>query len=138
MRKGKDYWISVYDMFCRDYPELAEEMVDWYPSAQFEIAIKLRNDCRYVYNMLTKVAYNTYDPDEDYELSDEEWKRIFSKRLDDKLRIMHVTQTELAEMTGISQVMISKYITCKAIPSCTNMRKIARALKCSTGEFMNE
>lgn len=138
MKRDRDYWTPVFEMFCRDYPDLAEKTIDWYPSAQYEVTVKLRDDRRYVYNMFTNRAYVNYDPNDDGDLDDKEWQRKFSLKLVEKLNIMCITQQQLSEMTGISQVAISKYINCKAIPSCTNMRKIARALKCSTGEFMNE
>ena len=40
MKKGKDYWGPVFDSLVEEYPKLAEDIVDWYPSGQMEIALK--------------------------------------------------------------------------------------------------
>ena len=40
MKKGKDYWGPVFDSFTEEYPKLAEDIVDWYPSGQMEIALR--------------------------------------------------------------------------------------------------
>lgn len=135
MRKDKDYWASIYYEFCRSYPDLDAEIIDWYPSAQNEIVIKLKGDIRYGYDIYGNL-YTIYDVNENNDISDDEWKKIFSKKLNEKLYIMHITQEELAYKTGISQVMISRYINGKAIPSCTNLMRIARALKSSVSEFI--
>lgn len=136
MRKDKDYWTPLYNEFCRRYPDLAEDILDWYPSAQYEITIKLTGDRRYAFNM-SGGLYLIYDGEENLNISDDEWKRIFSRKLYDRMCIIHITQEQLAEEIGVSQVMVSKYMNGKAIPSCTTLRRIARALRCSTSELMN-
>lgn len=135
MKKDKDYWSSIYYEFCRSYPDLAEDIVDWYPSAQNEIVLKLRGDVRYSFDLYCNL-HKIYDRTETDDISDDEWKKSFSKKLNEKLCVMNMTQEELAHRTGISQVTISKYIRGLSIPSCTNMRRIARALKSNTSEFM--
>lgn len=137
MRKAKDYWTSVYNEFCRSYPDLAEDILDWYPSAQFEITVKLTGDRRYAYTMFGKL-YDIRDNDKETDINDEEWKKRFSKKMYDRMCVVHTTQEILSKETGISQTMISKYMTGKSIPSCLNAIKMARALKCSVSELMDE
>lgn len=138
MKKSKDYWSSVFDMFFNDHPVLAGKMVDWYPSAQYEITVKTDDGCKYAYDMFTRVAYKTYDSDTPLvDISEEEWRKGFAKNLNRKLHNVAMTQDMLAYKTGISQVMISKYTRGKATPSANNVEKMAIALKCSTAELMN-
>ena len=45
------------------------------------------------------------------------------------------SQEELAEKTGISPVMISKYMSEKATPSGHTIHRLARALGCTVAEL---
>ena len=136
MKKDKNYWEPVFNEFVDRYPELAEDMVDWYPSAQLEITVKLKDGNKYAYDWLSKNAFLIHDPEGEEELVEEEWRKIFSKNLIHKLRNIGMSQDMLSYVTGISQVTISKYINGKATPSTYNVRKIAHALKCSINELM--
>lgn len=139
MKKDKNYWGPVFDEFIDNYPDLAESIVDWYPSAQMEITVKLDDGRKYSYDWMGKTAWPIHEPeDETEEVTEHEWRKIFSKNLTRKLRNFGMTQDELSYITGISQVTISKYINCKATPSTYNVRKIAKALKCSVSELMYE
>ena len=46
-----------------------------------------------------------------------------------------ITQKELSEMTGISEVSINHYISEKRIPSAANLERIANALGVDIGYF---
>lgn len=138
MKKSKDYWSSVFDMFCDDHPVLAGRMVDWYPSAQYEITVKTDDGCKYAYDMFTRTAYKIYDAENSNDnISEKEWRKGFARNLNRKLHNVAMTQDILSEKTGISQATISKYSNGGATPSAHNVEKIARALKCSTAELMN-
>lgn len=139
MKKDKNYWEPVYEEFCQDYTNLAEEMVDWYPSAQLEITIKIRGDKKYAYDLLSRQAYLIHDSDDidSGDISEEEWRKLFARNLNRKMRNVAMTQDRLSELTGISQVTISKYINGKTIPNSRNLIKMAKALKCSIHELVN-
>ncbi len=70
-------------------------------------------------------------------ISDDEFKREFGLRLS-KIIWYKTTQVDLSAMTGISQTMISHYITGKCIPSVTNVMKLADALECPIGTLTFE
>jgi len=57
--------------------------------------------------------------------------------LNEKILVNCISQEELSERTGISQVMISKYLNAKATPSFYRIEQIARVLKCSVSELGN-
>lgn len=139
MKKDKNYWEPVFDEFVDRYPDLAEDIIDWYPSAQLEITVRLKDGRKYAYDWMVKSLWLIYDPEDDVEeLSEMEWRSMFSKNLLRKMRNVGMTQDELSYITGISQVTISKYINCKTTPGTYNVRKIANALKCSIGELIYE
>lgn len=135
MKKDKNYWEPIYDDFVQRYPELVEQMIDWYPSGQLEIAIRLKTGQKYIYDWLENLLVKIHDPDDMTKETEEEWEIKFSNNLKRKLRNVGMTQDLLAFETGISVVTINKYINGKSIPSAYNLRKIANALKCSLYEL---
>lgn len=144
MKKDKNYWESVFNMFCDDYPELADITVDWYPSGQMEITVKVREQGearedfeRYSYDMFTRSACKIYRYSDVTDISEEEWKKEFARNLCRKMRNMCINQETLSDRTGLSQVMISKYANGKALPNAYNIHKLARALECSFAELTN-
>ncbi len=139
MKKDKNYWEPVYEAFRQDYSRLAEEVVDWYPSAQMEITVKIQDGKKYAYDFIDRRAYPIYDSvNEDLtDISEEEWRDMFARNLNKKMRNVTMTQDRLAEKVGISQVTISKYINGLATPSSRNLIKIANALSCSIHELVN-
>lgn len=136
MKKDKNYWEPVYKTFCQDYPNLSEEMVDWYPSAQMEITVKTMDGKKYAYDFMDRRIYPICDRGGNIDISEAEWRKIFVCNLNRKMRNMAMTQTRLAEKTGVSQITISKYINGLATPSSFNLIKMARALKCSIHELV--
>ena len=135
MKKDKNYWEPIYDDFVQRYPELVEQMIDWYPSGQLEIAIRLKTGQKYIYDWLENLLVKIYDPDDMTKETEEEWEIKFSNNLKRKLRNIGMTQDLLAFETGISVVTINKYTNGKSIPNAYNLRKIANALKCSLYEL---
>lgn len=74
-------------------------------------------------------------PDDSSNLTEEECKWEFGRRLRRLMRVKGITQAELSEKTGISQYLLSGYITGKRSPSFYRVDKIAKALECSTDEL---
>jgi transcriptional regulator with XRE-family HTH domain len=69
------------------------------------------------------------------DITDDGFRSIFATNLSEIMRIKGFGQAELAERTGLSSAMISKYLNQKATPSMTNLLKIARALNCHPDEL---
>ena len=136
MKKGKDYWDPVFEEFVRMYPDLGEQTVDWYPSGQMEITVKVKSGIKYTYDWMRKIVTLLHDPEEEYDETEDEWRNKFARNLDHKLYNVGMSQDLLAFETGISPVTISKYIRARATPSTYNLRKIAQALKCSVSELI--
>lgn len=139
MRKDKNYWEPIFDMFCESYPDLADNVIDWFPSGQMEITLKVGKTKgeieRYTYDMLSRTVRRISKHYEEMDITEEEWRKEFTRKLHIKMRNMCINQEMISERTGISQAMISKYINGKAVPSAYNIRKIAHALNCSFMEL---
>lgn len=131
-------WDVIADHFEMMYPHIANDVVDWYPSGQLEITVKTSNGNKYTFShigaRLTKV-YDTENYEEDLIVDEEIFRNRFARCLRNKLYNLGMSQEKLSELTGISYVTISKYMTGKATPSYYNVNRIARALKCSVSEL---
>ena len=129
-------WIPVFNDFVERQPSLASQVVDWYPSGQMEIVIKLYDGTKLIYNWLIDSVCR-YDSYTEYDDDEESLKRIFGYRVKNRLYILNMSQEDLAEKTGISYVTISKYVHGKSSPSITNAKRIAKALKCQLRELID-
>lgn len=131
----KEILYNMYNQFKVYFPNVAERVIDWYPTGRVELTLILEDKSRAVYNILDNTL-RTMRRDADTEvLSEEEWLRYFSARLTSLLREKRMTQAELSEITGISQSLISRYIRSLSLPSSHNIYKIARALECPISEL---
>ena len=62
-------------------------------------------------------------------------KKTINEKLKTLLTERHMSQKQLAKMTGLSEACISKYIKSDRIPCMRNLVKISRALNISITEF---
>lgn len=53
MKKAKDYWTPIFEMFTNEHWSIADRVVDWYPCGQYKLAIKLDDDVQYEYDWTT-------------------------------------------------------------------------------------
>lgn len=129
-------WYGIFDEFALYFPAFAEQAVDWYPNGRSEIAIILEDGSVKYYNHLYRTIRYAKGVEEYKNETEEDLRRVFAKRLNDRMIMLGLTQYELAEMTGLSTVTLSKYMNGKTTPSLHNARKIERALKCSIYELV--
>lgn len=125
---------DILDEFELHHPNIARNVVSWHPSGRREITVKLNDGNRVVFDdALKTIRYisNHSDP----LLEEDSWKTGFGRKLGQALFNKGLTQNVLSERTGISQVMISRYISGKTMPSAYATAKIARALECSIHEL---
>lgn len=74
-------------------------------------------------------------PKDKLNMNKEEITSEFRIRLTNIMRRKNISQLELANRTGISNVMISKYMNGIVTPGFVAVDKIAKALGCSVDEF---
>ena len=131
-------WEVIFEDFKVYAPHLADRIYDWYPSGQLEIAVILVGGEKLFYDYINKTYTKAaeYNPDQDYGgVSEEDYKREFSRQLKRRMIFAGITQESLAERTGISKVMLSNYMNAKSLPSTFNLFKIAQVLRCSTSDL---
>lgn len=136
MKNGKDVWEPVYRKLVQDNPEFGETVVDWYPSGQYELTVKTRDQQKYIYDWFSGSITPLRESEEDEEITEEEWRVKFSHKLNRKMRNVTMNRDLLSYKTGISTVTLSKYMNGKTTPSTYNIQKIAQALRCSVTELI--
>lgn len=130
------HWDMIFDNLKFYYPTVEEDTVDWYPSGQWSITVRLKNGKKYKYNYMSNEFMRVCDYDE-YEIPEEkQWRMNFAVALNNRLKMIGMTQTELARRTGISKGMITNYVLGTSTASGYNIAKIVRALNCTYEELM--
>lgn len=115
------------------YRYLLDDILEWKETAPFELTMKLKSGRTVLYDDLTKSIRTL--PSDSNNMTEEEIKIEFGKRLQKMMYIRGVTQTELSEQTGIPQSMLSGYMNGRTMPSFVKVDKIARVLKCSVDDL---
>lgn len=100
---------------------------------KFSLLVSLNDGRKLLYDDIAdSTRYLKPDPNS---LSDDEMMNEFRYRLKHAMSIRGYNQLALSEDTGISPVMISRYLTGASIPSILNVMKIAKVLGCSLDEL---
>lgn len=132
-----EMWNGILDDFEMYNNHLISKVVDWYPSGQAEITVKLDDGRKLCYDWRIKRSRFIRTIDDPDGCNDEvEWRSRFAKSLNDRLRKMCASESWLSEVSGISKVTLSKYMTGKSTPSAYNISRLAKALRCSTHELV--
>lgn len=134
-KKMNEMWDSIFEDFEFNYPNIANRVIDWYPSGRMEIVVTLDDNTKRYFNFLDKTIRHAFDGESEYE-SEDDWRQMFARKLKKKMHDSFITHPELSELTGISTVTLSKYVSGKSTPSTYNIQKIARALNCSVYELI--
>lgn len=135
MSKYLKVWEPVLRQFEIDYPHIMQKMIDWYPSGRNEITI-VTNDVQYIYNFIgNRLRQSSRILDDECIRTEQMWRDNFSERLIQKMNEAGIGQWRLSQLTGISEVSLSRYMNGKATPSCYNVDRIANALRCSIPEL---
>lgn len=69
-------------------------------------------------------------------MSEVEWINIFGDNLIDIMNEQGYNQEQLADVTGLTQATISKYINKKQMPSIKAIINLSYALDCTTDELI--
>lgn len=129
-------WKNILRRYETNFPEYAKDTIYWYPSGHYEITVKLKDGRNFKYDEITNVTKRIHTiTDEDPYTDERIWRMEFANRLRRRMMVCCLRQETLSEISGISTVTLSKYVNAKATPSTFHLRKLARALKCSTAEL---
>lgn len=115
------------------FPTVASRMIEYQDSGDFELVVRCDNSETFIYDDLDKTIRML--PSDSESMTEDMWRREFGRRLRKRMIRKGMTQSELAEKVGISQVMLSNYITGRSMPGFYIVDKLVRALDCSTDDL---
>lgn len=115
------------------YPDVVEDAIDYYEKGKYELIVKTKDGNAYSWDNMERTIRRLPRPNEP--MTEEQCKREFGIRLRRIMYVKGITQNELSELTGISQPILSGYITGKTAPSFVKVDVIAKALDCSADDF---
>lgn len=125
-------------IFRKRYQHIVDKMIEYESYGEDEILITMSDGTELVYNVfMDKLRRVNKQFNDNRDVNEDSWREMFSIRLCGKMRLRAMSRWKLSELTGISEVTISKYMNGKATPSAYNLRKIAIVLECPISELMN-
>ena len=131
-----DTWNKVFEILEQRYPHITSQQVGWHPSGRNEITVKLSSGNSVIYNYVNNTVRAIVEAKPNInDYTEDQWRQEFANRLCALMLSKGITPWQLSEMTGISEVSISRYRNGKATPSGFNMDKICRVLDCSSSEL---
>ena len=134
---NRNSYNSLLDAFELHFPNIAEHVLDWYPSGRHEITLKLDDYTKIVYDNIDnsiRTIFPAGEADTD-EIPEEAWRQEFGIKLTRKMAQAGLDQNQLAELTGISKCSLSKSMNGKTSPSSYSLLRLARALNCTVSEL---
>lgn len=132
---GVDKMINKYnrmiEQFKLYYPDLYSDTVNWWPSGRFHITIRLNNGTEVEYdNVSNLIRFNNYNKENEITKTN-----AIGRNINRVLISKGIKQKELAETSGITSAMLSRYINGTSIPRSDTLIKIAHCLNCSINEL---
>ena len=122
----------MFEDFIAYFPSIGTHAIKYWESSTYELSVELDDGTIAIFDYTNKTI--RWLSKDDY-TTEQGCKYEFGRRLKRLMFIKGVTQTELADMTGISQTLLSGYITGRVSPSFLKVDKICRALDCSMDEL---
>lgn len=130
----KKYKVPIEDFKSR-FSWLFKRMESFEDLDGRRLFINLDNGKTMIYDILFHTVKEVKRFDDISELTEEEWKIGFSNLLRKQIRSKGITQYELANRLGVTEMTISRYTTGKSLPSVYMLDKIIRVLNCSTEDL---
>ena len=110
----------LYENYKLYFPLIAKRSVSWKQTDLFELEINNEDGSIDIYNDMDHSLGRKIDT-----RTDAGWKKEFARRLRKKIAMRGITQTNISELTGISQPLLSLYTQGKSLPSALKVSALA-------------
>ena len=121
----------LYENFKLYFPSIEKCCVGWRQTDLFELEIDDKDGYTFIYNDMQHSFGRKIDTS-----TDAGWKKEFARRLRKKIAMRGITQTNISELTGISQPLLSLYVQGKSLPSAQKVSALAKVLGCSVNDLI--
>lgn len=122
---------EIYANFKRECPHVLQDVARWGPHGDWTIMLYLRNGDRAIYHDLFGSVMAIHK-----NMTEQEWRKYFSRSLEQMMRFKMITQKQLAEQSGLSQISITKYMNMRTTPSAYVIQRLADELQCSASDLV--
>lgn len=113
----------------RYYPTIVRDAVEYIQVGPMELIVITSNGSRILYDDMDQ-TFRVLPQNSD-NMTEQECRHEFAVRLRRLMFREGISQKDLSDMTGISEVTLSNYINGKRTPNFFNVDKISKALGCS-------
>ena len=120
--------LNLYQRFKQYGPISDDEVKTVRQISPTELEIITFDDARIIYDGTTSSVYIEYDYSEDNPRTKEAWQKEFAKRLYYAMRRKGCSQTDLAEILGISPVVVNGWVNGKHTPRLDMAVRVAHIL----------
>lgn len=134
------YYEECFEDFKRRWPREADDAVGYRPKSEYAIRITMGDGSQLDYNMRangTLRRVNTYIPGSALEFTEEYCRSNFANNLSERMAVLGYGQADIAEQTGLSQSVISKYLKKQSTPTMSAIQRIAHVLDCAVEDLMD-
>lgn len=134
------YYEACFDDFQKRWPESARDAVEYRPKGEYAIRITLRDGRQLDYNMRANGSLryvDTYISGSADNFDDEYCRSVFANNLSERMMVKGYGQAALAEQTGLSKAVISKYLKKQSTPTLSAVRRIAHVLDCNVEDLID-
>ena len=121
----------LYENFKLYFPSIEKGCISWRQTDLFELEIHNKDGSIDIYNDMNHSLGPKIDTS-----TDAGWRKEFARRLRKKMAMKGITQTNISELTGISQPLLSLYVQGKCLPSGQKVSSLAKALNCSVNDLI--
>lgn len=136
VRDAQPYDNDIMNIFMKRCQYIHKKMESWEPYGDLSVLVRTTDGRDYLYDELDGYARLIKRFDDPNELIEEEWRIGFSYFLERELMNAGMTGYELADVVGISNVMLSKYLNHKATPSAFVIQRMADCLNCDINDIL--
>jgi predicted XRE-type DNA-binding protein len=132
----KDKYDKMLTQFEQYYSCLYEETIDWWPSGKTSITVKLEDGILMEYDSLDNMV-RRIQPD-DYTKDIDNIRKDIGYNLKKLIYSRGIPQSEIAEKSGVTQAMLSRYIHGTSLPGIDKVYTLAQVLGCRPIDILGE
>lgn len=127
-------FMLMLDQFKMYFPTLYDQTVDWWKSGPYHITVRLKDDSRAEFD----ASDNTirWIQKIDHTTDNESLRKEIGRNIRKFITYRGIRQQDVAEQTGITQAMLSRYINGTSMPGLDKLHNLAAALGCQITDLI--
>ena len=121
----------LYENYKLYFPSFEKDCASWKQTDMFELEITGKDGSIYIYNDMNHSLGPKIDT-----RTDAGWRKEFARRLQKKIAMKGITQSNISKLAGIGQPLLSLYTQGKSLPSAQKVSALAKVLDCSVNDLI--